>query len=176
MLNTMELFDLEDQIREELDDRLTQILTLLNRTNRLEELLNLLGMEDLLHKTSGYEPHKNGKIVVIGQPAVKKEVLLAVANTLGIDKTRFEMHLEYDDSKNFDFRKMQYQPTYSLIMVGPMPHSGANKSDYSSVIASIEQQPGYPPVVRLGSNELKITKSDFKAKLEEALRQNKIAA
>lgn len=50
MLSVEELFELEDNIREELDDHLTAALASLNRSGRLEEFLQLLGMEHLLEK------------------------------------------------------------------------------------------------------------------------------
>ena len=78
MLSVEELFELEDNIREELDDHLTAALASLNRSGQLEELLQLLGMEHLLEKETGYEVYKTGKIVVIGQSDVKAEVLLTV--------------------------------------------------------------------------------------------------
>ena len=71
--------------------------------------------------------------------------------------------------------KEYWQPTYSLLMVGPMPHSGSEKGEYSSIISALEAEDGFPPIVRLGSNGLKITKSDFKAKLEEMISQRKIS-
>ena len=43
-----ELSALEDEIMSVLSDRITAILSKLNRSGRLEELLELLGMEDLL--------------------------------------------------------------------------------------------------------------------------------
>ena len=164
MLNVEELFELEENIKEELDDHLTAALSRMNRSGQLEDFLRLLGMEHLLHKESGYEVYKTGKIVVIGQ-----------SEQLGLDKKRFELYLEYEDAKKFNFQKMQWQPTYSLLMVGPMPHSGSGKGDYGSIISALELEDGYPPVVRLGSNGLKITKSDFRAKLEEMLQLRKIA-
>lgn len=51
----------------------------------------------------------------------------------------------------------------------------SGKGDYGSVISALESEDGYPPVVRLGSNGLKITKSDFRAKLEEMIQLRKIA-
>ena len=88
-----------------------------------------------------YEVYKTGKIVVIGQSDVKAEVLLSIAKKLGLDKSHFESHLDYDDAKNFNFRKTQWQPSYSLIMVGPMPHSGFGKGDYSKLLlTAIENQ------------------------------------
>ena len=44
-----------------------------------------------------------------------------------------------------------------------------------SIISAIETEPGYPPVVRMGSNGLKITKSDFKDKLQELIDSGKVA-
>ena len=107
--------------------------------------------------------------------ACQLKPIIDVAKKLGIDKKRFEFYLDYEDAKTFNFRKMQWQPSYSLIMVGPMPHSGAGKGYGSSIISTLENEDGYPPVVRLGSNSLKITKSDFKAKLEEMIELQKIA-
>ena len=45
MLSVEELFELEDNIREELDDHLTAALASLNRSGQLEELLQLLGIQ-----------------------------------------------------------------------------------------------------------------------------------
>lgn len=174
MLDYEELLELEDSIKAELDDYLTSSLTKLNRSGQLYEFLQLLGMEHLLNRESGYEVHKCGKIVVIGQSDVKPKALLSVANQLGLDKNRFELHLEYEDAKTFNFRKMQWQPKYSLVMVGPMPHSGASKGCKGSIISALEAEDGYPPVVRLGSNGLKITKSDFREKLTEMIEEKKI--
>lgn len=175
MLNVEELFELEENIKEELDDHLTAALSRMNRSGQLEDFLRLLGMEHLIQKESGYEVYKTGKIVVIGQSDVKPEVLLSIAKQLGLDKKRFELYLEYEDAKNFNFQKMQWQPTYSLLMVGPMPHSGSSKGDYGSIISALESEDGYPPVVRLGTNGLKITKSNFRVKLEEMIQLRKIA-
>lgn len=174
MLNVEELFELEDNIKEELDDHLTAALSRMNRSEQLEEFLRMLGMEHLMQKEKRYEVYKSGKIVVIGQSDVKPDALLSVAKQLGLDKNRFELYLDYEDAKAFNFRKMQWQPTYSLLMVGPMPHSGISKGDYGSIIAALEAEEGYPPVVRLGSNGLKITKSDFRAKLTEMIEMKKI--
>lgn len=175
MLNVEELCELEDTIRKELDNHLTAALAKLNRTGGLEDFLDLLGMGHLLERETGYQVFKTGKIIVIGQSDVRKEDLLAIAKKLGLDRNRFEFHLGYEDAKNYDFNKTRWQASYSLIMVGPMPHSGSVKGDSGSIIASLESQEGYPPVVRLGSNGLKITKSDFRTKLEEAIEFHKIA-
>lgn len=176
MLNTVQLDELEEAIKEELNDTLLTVLTKLNRTGQLEDLLSLLDMTHLLGNDNGYQVYKTGKIIVVGQSDVKSDVLLNVASKLGIDKKRFELHLDYDDSVKLDLRKTQWNPTYSVILVGPMPHSGTAKGEYSSVITAIECQDGYPPVRRLGTSGLKISKSDFKAKLKELLNSGLISA
>ena len=73
MLSIEELLELEDNIKAELDEYLTAALSKLNRSGQLEEFIELLGMEHLLQKESGYEVYKTGKIVVIGQSDVKFE-------------------------------------------------------------------------------------------------------
>lgn len=176
MLGIVELEELEESLKEELEERLTEILSRLNRTAQLEYFLDLLGMTELLHPDNGYHVPKSGNIVVIGESLVKAEILLAVARNLGIDKSRFELYLDYNKAKTFKFEKLQYNLTYSLIMVGPMPHSGIEKGDASSVISAIEKKNGYPPVVRLGAKGLKITKTDFEVKLKEAIDSGKIVA
>ena len=104
MLNVEELFELEENIKEELDDHLTAALSRMNRSGQLEDFLRLLGMEHLLHKESEYEVYKTGKIVVIGQSDVKPEVLLSIAKQLGLDKKRFELYLEYEDAMAADIQ------------------------------------------------------------------------
>ena len=174
MLNVEELFGLEEELKEELAQHLTEILVKLNRTGRLHDLLDLLEMESLINPDTGYQPYKAGKIIVIGQSDAKEEALLSIASNLGISKNRLEFHLEYVDAEKYNFRKMQWQPSYSVILVGPMPHSGVSKGDFGSVISALENEEGYPPVVRLGSNGLKITKSDFRTKLQDLIDSRKI--
>ena len=115
VLDCQELLELEDNIKSELDDYLTAALTKLNRLGQIEEFLKLLGMEHLLQKSSGYEVHKSGKIVVVGQSSVSSEVLLTTARKLGIDKSRFELYLDYEDAKKIDFKKFQWQMYQSTL-------------------------------------------------------------
>lgn len=175
MLGAEELLELEEALRDELDENWTAILSKLNRTDQLADLLALLGLEHLLSADPGYQVYKTGKILVIGQSDVKVDVLLAIGKKLGIEKSRFEFHLEYKDGKKFDFRTIQWNPHYSVILVGPIGHSGVSKGEYSSVITAIENEEGYPPVVRLGQNGLKITKSDFAEKMQELVCSGKVA-
>lgn len=105
MLDVEELLDLEDSIRQELDDCLPGALSVMNRTGELETFLKMLGMEHLLQKEPVYQVYTTGKIIVIGQSDVKAEALLSIAKKLGIDKNRFELYLDYEDAKTFNFKK-----------------------------------------------------------------------
>lgn len=177
MLSIEELLALDEQLTAELCEHQLHILTRLNREEKLEELFTLLGLETLLspQPTYRFEPLKNGKIVVIGASKVVEAELLGVARGLGIEKKRLELYLDYDKMKGLDCQKFRWKSEYSLIMVGPMPHSGISKSDNGSIISTLEQEDGYPPVIRLGSNELKITKSNFREALDDFLKTRRIA-
>lgn len=169
MLDLDELEELESSVKEELEDNLLTILSKLNRTGKLEEAFEAWGLEHLLHAQSQYEVYKSGKILVFGQTDVKANVLLAVAKSSGIDSKRVELHLDYNDAKKYQFKHIQYNPDYSVILFGPTPHSGKAKEDYGSIISSVEHTDGYPPVIRLGQNELKITKTNFRDAINDLL-------
>lgn len=175
MLDVVELYELEEELKVELDERLTEILAKLNRTGKLEELLELLSLEHLLQLDSGYTVRNTGKIVIIGQSEVKEEVFLSIIKGFGIDKSRVEICLDYEKAKTYNFKKMQWDPNYCAVLVGPMPHSGSAKGDNGSIISALENEDGYPPVIRLGSNQLKITKSDFKEKFSDCISRKIIA-
>lgn len=167
MLNSYEL--------EEVIDSITQKIILANRIGTLENLLQHWGFDSLLKNDSVYETNKDGKIVVIGQPEVKINVLEGIIKSLNLDKNRFEFCLDYNDSKTFNYKKMQYSPNYRVVMFGPVPHSSVGKRDSSSVIAEMKNREGYPRVVVLNDgNELKITKTNFKIALENLIKDNYI--
>lgn len=174
MLDMDELLELEEVVRGELADNLEMILVKLNRLNKLNELMELLGLSNYFGEADK-ETVREGKIIVVGESEVEKKVLEGVAKQYGIEKDRFEFYLNYKDAKTFDFRKTQWSSRYSCILVGQMPHSGVAKGDYGSIISALEAQEGYPPVVRMGLNGLKITKSSFRDTLEYIVSELKVA-
>lgn len=175
LLDTSELLKLEDAIRQRLATDLTRLLCEFNRAGELDEALSKWGMADLLYPNNGYQPYKDGKILVIGDSQVKKEHLLAVAKDLGINKNRFEFVLSYEEGKMYDTSKTQWNESYCLILFGPLPHSGIAKGDFGSKIESAKNEAGYPPVKMLVANEqLKITKNNFKQALETAIAEDVI--
>lgn len=164
VLDHVELTELLENIFEELNRKITYA----NRMGTLPELLEELGLNQMMPSTSVFEPLPNGKIVVIGQSEIKEDRMLAIARKMGINND-FEFVLDYYDAQKYPYRKLQYASTYKLVMFGPIPHSTTGKGNSSSVIAEMESRPDmYPRVVRLcSSNELKITQTSFKRALWE---------
>ena len=157
---------------EELIDTITEKIILANRMDELDNLLDSWGLHNLienepLNSDTFYDTYRKGKIVVLGSSQVKEHDLLGIVKSLGLDKDRFEFCLDYKQIVSYPFSKLQYNPDYRLVIVGAMPHSTAGKGDSSSAIADMEKGNGYPKVIRLGSNELKISKSHFKKALQE---------
>lgn len=169
MLDVNQLLELEERVRNAFNEKLEQILTTLNRTGKLEEALELLGLGELLQPEYSYKPYRTGKIFIVGQSDIKMNQLLGVIKDLGFDKKRFEFCLDYDEVKRFNFSKLFYNPENTLVLVGPMPHKTVGSDDYSSAIAAIEQKEGSPNVMRCGSNSLKITKQSIRDALQKAL-------
>ena len=174
MVDTVELFEAKNEILEYINENIVGVLTILNRTERLDDFFQLIGLPNPFHKERVFQTNKRGKIVVLGQSSVSKSDLLMGAGKIGFDKSRFEFHLGYEEMKNFNVRKYQYQFSYAAVLAGPMPHSGVGKGDYSSIIARMEEDEGYPPVTRMGENELKITKSGFQNVLTSLIAKGTI--
>ena len=63
-LTIEELSDLEDKILMKLPEKITAVLSKLNRSGGLEEFLNTLDMADLLETQQEIYAYKDGKIVV----------------------------------------------------------------------------------------------------------------
>jgi hypothetical protein len=175
-LTIEKMAELEDNIIQVLPDRITEALTLANRSGELDDLLRLLRMTDLLEPEDTLETYRSGKIMVIGESDVKDDVMLAIAKSLGLEKNRFEFVTEYDKAKAFEFTKLQYASTYRLVLFGPVPHSANGKGDSGSVIAEMEKKRDvYPRVERLlNGTTLKITKSNFREKLRQLIDEQYI--
>lgn len=174
MLGVVELTELEQKLQDTLAERLLEILTRLNRTDKLNTWLELMELTNLLQSDTSYFTYRSAKILVIGESQIKLNVLKAIIQNLGIDFKRFELCLDYNDTKNFNFNKLRYNSQYSLVLVGAMPHKTSGTGDFSSAIARMEQEDGFPPVVRF--KDLKITKTTLKEALQESLNAGYITA
>lgn len=176
MLNVEDLMELEEKFRKTIAEKSEEILSKLNRDGKLEEVLELLGLADLLADDCAYKPYKTGKVFIVGQCEVKMQQLLGLIKGMGFDKNRFEFCLDYDDVKRFNFEKLFWRPENTLVLVGPMPHKTCGTGDYSSAIEAITQRPGSPNVIRCGSNSLKMTKSSIRDALQQALDLGMVVA
>ena len=170
LLNNDELEVLLDGLREK--------ICLANIAGNLGAILNSIGWGDLLkYDSTGFESFPNGKIIVFGPSECHQEKLKGVAKELGFSKERFEFHPDYQKLEKYNYRNLQYNPNYSVILFGPVPHKTSGTSNYSSIISSLENTEGFPRVERLwANNALKITKNNFKAKLEELLKLGVVIA
>lgn len=150
-----------------------------HRENRLDEFLCLLNMEDLIltkTNTTLFESDRDGKIIIFGDSRIKESEIYGCAKQMGIRKDRIEMCLNYNQVKNYEFKKLEYNSRYRLILFGPIPHSGKGKEDGSSIITQIESAEGYPKVIRLtDAHHLKITKTNFKAALQAEIDSGYLA-
>lgn len=164
ILTTNELWNLTYRLEEVFNSNLNEILSSLNQSGQLIKILSMMGLEKLLPQNKVLV-NTDKMIVVIGQSNAKVEKLIGVAKELGFRKEQFIFCLDYDEAKTFQYKKMQYSPKYAAILIGAVPHSTKDKGSFSSIISALEQQEGYPPVIRVGSNNLKITKSSFKDSL-----------
>lgn len=162
---------------EEILDKIREKVFWANRSGELDNLLLALGLTDFLEQSPIDEHYKRGKIVVIGNADIKESVLLGICKECGISKERLEFCLDYNLAQKFNYRKMQYNSAYSVVMFGPVPHSTMDKNKSESIIAELESQKGYPPVVRLNTgNELKITKTGFKRAIHTLLTEGVIGS
>lgn len=153
----------------------TQKIMFANRVGTLDALLQTWGL--LTEYEEEYPRYKSGMIVVLGSSAIKKEELIGICKSYGIDKTRLEFCLDYDAMVKYDFSKLCNTAKYSAVIIGPIPHSTCGKERFSSAITALERDRDFPAVKRLVSGQkLKITKSNFKAAIEELLKEDIICA
>lgn len=162
-LDIDEIVELEEKLLAIFNENLHMILLNLNRTEQLGILLSLLGHSELLEKNdNGYVPLTDRTIVILGESSIIANDILKTISKLGIPKDRVELHLEYKPN-GFNIDTLKYSINYSLVLVGPMPHSMEGKAEYTSIISRMEKETGFPPVKRLmAGNELKITKTSIK--------------
>lgn len=169
-LDADEIVELEERLLDILEEDLHTILLSLNRSEQLGNLLSLLGHPELLEKNNnGYVPVTDKAIVILGDSSMSVNDVLKTITNFGIPKDRVELHLEYKPN-DFNIDMLKYSLNYSLVLVGPLPHSMEGKDDYSSIIRRMESEAGFPPVKRLMAGVvLKITKTSIKSALEDAL-------
>lgn len=152
------------ELQIEASNRLSRRIRNANRFGELKEYLTMIDMADLYpsDSTEYYDTDPGGKVLIIGGSSIKEREIYGITKTLGLDKTRIELELGYNENKTYQFNKLRYNTNYRLVLVGPLPHNTTNTNGYSSVITMLETENYYPKVIRLeDSNGLKVTKTNL---------------
>ena len=109
------------------------------------------------------------RLLIAGQTGIGKNELIKLLKQYNIDINRVDMVLDYDELKTYKWNSIQYSDKYSDIIVGPMGHKSVGSDSYSSVIARMEDEEGWPNIIRAEANSsLKFSKMS----LEEALSKS----
>lgn len=149
------------------------------KTGHLVDLLKKTDMLDMFPKENAKEWEESqayGKVIIFGDSAIKSDVIYAVLQDLGISKDRVELHLGFKKLKHYPFGRLQYNDKYRLVIFGPLPHSTKDKAEAASILTKMRSTGGYPLVVQMMSNQKnKITKTQLRVQIEEAIRKGQLA-
>ena len=116
------------------------------------------------------------RLLIAGASMVDMKEIKKVLKQLGIDRSRVDIVLDYDELQKYHWRALQYSNRYSDIIVGPMGHSAVDKGDYASMIVRMEHEDGWPNIIRATANqEIKISKNSLKEALIKTLFYQKVA-
>lgn len=161
MLSIYELDDLAEEVKKRTGGDPLGVLAFANRMGNLEEMLEAIGLRDLL---PGSDPYAPRKIVVLGATDVNVRKLRSIAVNAGIDEDDIEFCLEYERLAHYDFRKFRNKDVYRAVLIGPGPHSTPGKGQSSSATQEMESHPDiYPPTIKIeASGSPKITVTGFR--------------
>lgn len=152
-------------------EAMSRITTNLLREQTDEQFCMLLesyGLEDLISTSLPYflDTQRNGNIILFGDSQIKIKDIHGCLKSLGIDKKRFE-YVPYDDVTNYNFKNLEYNSSYRLILIGPMPHSAKGMGDASSIIEWLTSNKNIAKTIKF--DNLKVTKSAFKEAIEKEI-------
>ncbi len=152
------------------------IFAYLNMIDKLNDVVKFTGIGKCLpEKDSSFSTLKNGKILVLGFTPLRVKDINGIFKIFGISKDRVELCVLKEDIKVFDSKKLEYNPKYSAVLVGPVPHKTVSTGDFDNLISKLENTEGYPPVKRTCSSiELKITNSSLKKAIRELIDEGVI--
>lgn len=171
-MEKIDLIQLEEMVQERVINHSKEILTKLELQGLIPSLMVLLGIDGKLPLLVGVRQAR--KILVLGGRSTRINELQGIAKKYGISKSDVTF-LDYDEVKSFNPGELQYSGKYALILVGPVPHKIRGIGNFSSILEYLQQE-GFPPVMDLGSNGLKITKTDFDRKLSIATETGLLVA
>lgn len=148
-----------EEIYEVVLEKLSKELNYANQQNKLAEFINkyeLFQEEKYL-----YFDKYNANILIVGELSFNK---YAIAKEKRISKDQIT-HLDYADTKHFDFLAIKGYSRYSDIIVGPNSHKVVGIDGYSSLIEMIKnEQDQFSKFTEAKDStcKLKITKTSLK--------------
>lgn len=161
-LDDEQLLAVSEIIHNAFCDDTIKIISHLDATDKLDEFLKITGLKPEIRKEFERVFIKTKKVLVVGQGMAKEADYRRAIKNAGISPENFEFYLDYHDGAKINFDKYRNKPEYGGIIVGPMDHVGISKGKYPSVISYIENEPGFPMVVK-GNNggQLRLSVQDF---------------
>lgn len=143
-------------------DDAIKIISHLDTTDKLDDFLKITGLKAEIRKEFERDLIKTKKVLVVGHGTAKEAHYRQAVKNAGISPENFEFYLDYHAGAKINFDKYRNRPEYGGIIVGPMDHVGISKGKYPSVISYIENEPGFPMVVK-GNNggQLRLNIQDF---------------
>lgn len=143
--------------------------------SELRTYLKSIELEELMPDIDNYQ--QKGEIYILGDLSIKDDVVYGIFKDLSIDVSRVKILKEYEKLTNYNFNNFQYSTSVSLIIAGPTPHSAVGKGDYSSIIARMEQEEGFPKIIRLyAGDKWKITKANLREAVTREIESDYLAA
>lgn len=167
-LNEEQTVIISDIVANAFVDDSIKIISHLDAIDKLDEFLKITELKSAVRKELDRSMLQTKKVLVVGNGLAKEVEYGQQCRNIGISPANFEFYLDFEDGAKIDFDKYKDNPEYGGIIVGAMPHNGISKGKYPSVIEYIENEPGFPKVVRSNEGgELKLSVSGFqKAVLE----------
>lgn len=103
---------------------------------------------------------------MFGDCSIKRKDIDGCLKSCGISKNRFE-HIPYEEVTNYNFKNLEYNNNYRLILLGPMPHSAKGKGDSKSIIEWLTNNKNIAKTKKL--DHLKITKTSLKNTIKQEI-------
>lgn len=168
VFDAADISELSERIAELFVDSSEAIVSKLYANSKLSEFLELIDAEKIANEITSRSKAIIQKILVIGQTSGGSEkAFRKTAENVGVSGDRLELYLDYFDAKKINFEKFRNNPEYCAILLGPLPHSGKSKGNYSSIAAMLEHEPGFPRTILLGRNGLKLTANSLQIGLAQ---------
>lgn len=168
MLQAEDIDYLSNEVAEDFLYNSMDIVSRLLAKNELEAFLELIGRKDLIAKAiENREPGvRFKKIAIIGDRpnGCSENDLREAAKMVGLDNTYCLEFYGFDEAKKMVMKdKFKNNPDYIAIMIGAIPHKCRSTGEYSSMLAMLQHEEGYPRIIELRNSigELKLSTSSL---------------